>query len=820
MYFKKRVKSTISLVLAVVMVLSCLVFTSPTSVAKEEETPAAVNDYYYEIDVSIINCDNGYSAERTFLGPDVHDPGAWFGGADTYYKDMGGMVLWHTDENGRGDGVVAETFDFGPNGLNYVYDGGPAANYTISGRIAGFPTSFAVYNNNDHNILFNSGDVEWAVTEMRIGTNAQHMTSLWKGDCHVKNRDGSQPTRYKIDFNGDVSVWSLEGFDDSTMEVNDYTYVKNSKGDYVMLKKDAASYTANREPWELPYADSIGYYSDDRDLWNTLNVLNDESVFIPKTIAYCIDQYGVSIADPITAYDIVNYNGEDYSLAAVVDEQYIQTCSDILFDQKSGKITAGANGYVAGENADHPFVTRVSYIFGGKSVSFTSEAQLHYPLITFAWRYIKSAEGLTNPTAVEITDATLFGNTVGDSDYPGGDDTRNYFSDFYHYSGGTFESQRICERTVVEMTGYTRAEHSLDTYEQIEGDFTYHNHTCACGYAVQGFHTWNEGEVTTPATCSSTGVFTKTCTDCGATQNTEIPQLSHVWDEGVVTKEPSCGVNGIRTFTCQICQQTKTERIRALEHEPILRDIAPNDKHNGGVYYECANCGCFWGAVYNEVKQDYDIPDETPLDTVEEALAQADRLPAPYFNTFTDEDSGYAYAQRGASLKYVDLDLPDYQPLRFSQSVKVPEQVDYRVGESGNAITDIGIVYSQSGFIETIDQLELNQPKVYAISVKDNNSGTFDGLNWKGVSVHTNVDGTFLTMNLVVNVLPENWKKDYCARAYITYNYNGFMYTVYDESYSSRSVAYVAQQVVDNPNETRQARDYCQSVILDNLDKI
>ena len=103
------------------------------------------------------------------------------------------------------------------------------------------------------------------------------------------------------------------------------------------------------------------------------------------------------------------------------------------------------------------------------------------------------------------------------------------------------------------------------------------------------------------------------------------------------------------------------------------------------------------------------------------------------------------------------------------------------------------------------------------MSVKDKNEGIYNGSNWGGVSKHERADGTHLTMNLVVNVVYANWKENYCARAYVTYNYNGFTYTVYDEGFSSRSVAYVAQRVVENPNEPQAAKDYCQHRILDNL---
>lgn len=46
-------------------------------------------------------------------------------------------------------------------------------------------------------------------------------------------------------------------------------------------------------------------------------------------------------------------------------------------------------------------------------------------------------------------------------------------------------------------------------------------------------HTWNDGVVTTPATCTAAGVKTYTCTVCGATKTEEIPAAGHKYNNGV-----------------------------------------------------------------------------------------------------------------------------------------------------------------------------------------------------------------------------------------------------------------------------------------------
>ena len=80
-------------------------------------------------------------------------------------------------------------------------------------------------------------------------------------------------------------------------------------------------------------------------------------------------------------------------------------------------------------------------------------------------------------------------------------------------------------------------------------------------------HTWNDGDVTKPATCEDTGIKTYTCTVCGETKTEVIPSLGgHKWDAGTVTKAATCEGTGVRTFTCTVCSATKTEEIAATGH--------------------------------------------------------------------------------------------------------------------------------------------------------------------------------------------------------------------------------------------------------------
>ena len=82
-------------------------------------------------------------------------------------------------------------------------------------------------------------------------------------------------------------------------------------------------------------------------------------------------------------------------------------------------------------------------------------------------------------------------------------------------------------------------------------------------------HDYGNGVVTTPATCTTEGVLTYTCTRDGATKTETIPALGHKWDDGTITTAPTCETEGEKTYKCTNdgCAETKTEAVAALGHE-------------------------------------------------------------------------------------------------------------------------------------------------------------------------------------------------------------------------------------------------------------
>ena len=127
-------------------------------------------------------------------------------------------------------------------------------------------------------------------------------------------------------------------------------------------------------------------------------------------------------------------------------------------------------------------------------------------------------------------------------------------------------------------------------------------------------HTWDNGKVTTEATCEHTGIRTYICSVCGETKEEETPKTDHTYDDGTVTKKPTCIETGIKTYTCTVCQKTKTEEIPATGHQHTeIRNkkeaTCTETGYTGDTY--CKDCGTKLssGEVISKKAHDYEVKD-------------------------------------------------------------------------------------------------------------------------------------------------------------------------------------------------------------------
>ena len=145
------------------------------------------------------------------------------------------------------------------------------------------------------------------------------------------------------------------------------------------------------------------------------------------------------------------------------------------------------------------------------------------------------------------------------------------------------------------LTACNKNKHEFSS--EWKNDETSHWHECMTkkhnDVADKADHTFDAGVVTTPATETTEGVLTLTCTVCGFQKTKPIDKLEHVhtfdmtkwsydndkhwhpatcahtdlkkdeaehaWNEGVITKPADYGVAGEKIFTCTTCSATRKE---------------------------------------------------------------------------------------------------------------------------------------------------------------------------------------------------------------------------------------------------------------------
>ena len=101
-----------------------------------------------------------------------------------------------------------------------------------------------------------------------------------------------------------------------------------------------------------------------------------------------------------------------------------------------------------------------------------------------------------------------------------------------------------------------------------------------------GDHSWNAGEVTTPATCTTEGVRTYTCTKNPAHTKTEpIPALNHLFETYVYNNDATTKADGTETAKCERCNETDTRTAKGTKLTEHTAETVPESK--AAAYWVC-----------------------------------------------------------------------------------------------------------------------------------------------------------------------------------------------------------------------------------------
>ena len=111
------------------------------------------------------------------------------------------------------------------------------------------------------------------------------------------------------------------------------------------------------------------------------------------------------------------------------------------------------------------------------------------------------------------------------------------------------------------------------------------------GYVDVNNHHFGDWVVTTPATCTATGLKTRTCKDCSKTETVVIPKTDHEY--AAVVTPPTCTAQGYTTHTCKTCPDYYVDTyVDMVEHNPGSweQSIAPECEVKGEEVQKCTVC--------------------------------------------------------------------------------------------------------------------------------------------------------------------------------------------------------------------------------------
>lgn len=143
---------------------------------------------------------------------------------------------------------------------------------------------------------------------------------------------------------------------------------------------------------------------------------------------------------------------------------------------------------------------------------------------------------------------------------------------YAEHSGGTAtcQAKAVCVTCGTAYGALDAANHSgaLGGWQWNE-DKHWKEYSCCHVHADEGSHHWDDGKITTAATCTAAGEKTYTCSVCKGTKTEQIDALGHDWGEWIVTKPATTSAAGEETRTCKRDKShTETRAIPKLTPAP------------------------------------------------------------------------------------------------------------------------------------------------------------------------------------------------------------------------------------------------------------
>ena len=167
---------------------------------------------------------------------------------------------------------------------------------------------------------------------------------------------------------------------------------------------------------------------------------------------------------------------------------------------------------------------------------------------------------------------------------------------YYTDNDNTVGAETTLEALTIKATGHA--------WEVIKGADGSNTHTLKCKSCNKTVDEVHAGDDVNKKTWSADDDYHWHEFACG----TRMDLAAHTWDEGVVTTPATCTTDGVKTYTCKVCSETKTEPIKATGHSMTKTpaQAATCTEPGNSEYYTCGNCGKFFSdeAGKNEIAKD------------------------------------------------------------------------------------------------------------------------------------------------------------------------------------------------------------------------
>lgn len=173
----------------------------------------------------------------------------------------------------------------------------------------------------------------------------------------------------------------------------------------------------------------------------------------------------------------------------------------------------------------------------------------------------------------------------------------------------------VCGATKTETvpkTGHTIVIDKAIAPTDMQSGKTEGSHCSVCGEIIKEQeiipklgHDYNVSS-TTPATCTSDGIITYTCSTCGDTYTEAIPAIGHKYED--IVHNATCTEQGYTEHKCSVCGDIYIDSFtESIGHDYVEKIIQPTETEQGYTLHTCTICGDSYKDNYTDYKPIIDV---------------------------------------------------------------------------------------------------------------------------------------------------------------------------------------------------------------------